>query len=236
MDLLLLQINFTTVLKVLQTGTPIAVLVTIVGLVWHFAYTYSRDKSRDEQARQQRELEREKFDHQKKLEREKFDHQAQLEKQRFDYEKQRWREELGRDIMVKLLAERVEAYEQLWKHIEVASISRNEDPTSQEAKETARKTATEIRKWRYGKGGLLAEDITRDAIYRFQQALWAYDGSEKSYRAMRQARKLVVRSLRSDLGLGEDASGRTIFEISAARQAQKEALEKTPPTSSEKVS
>ncbi len=72
--------------------------------------------------------------------------------------------------------------------------------------------------WRYGKGGLLAEETTRDAAFALQTALWEYNGTEETYRRMRSARRIFRDALRADIGLGEDVRGQTIFEASEKRQ------------------
>jgi hypothetical protein len=221
--------DLSTLSNTLQTGTPIAILVTIVGIIWQYMYTRSRDKLQDAQQKRTSDLEEEKFKRASALEQEKFDHQKALEKQRFEYEQRRWREELGREMMIKLLEERLTAYTQLWGYIEVAAKSGNEDRTI----ETARNTAREVHKWRYDKGGLLAEDITRDAVHEFQKALWNYDGSDTSYRAMRTARRFVLRSLRADLGLGKNVSGETIYQIVGERQEIGKELEELRATTGE---
>jgi hypothetical protein len=222
--------EFGPLVDVLRTGTPIAVLVTLVGYVWQGLYTHNRNKLQD--AQQERTLALQDAQHNRTLalEREKFKHQKDLESQRFEYEKDRWREELGREMMIKLLDERVTAYADLWGLIEFASSSNKERD-----KATARHIAGEVREWRYGKGNLLAEDITRDAVYEFQKALWSYDPDyEPSYQKMRDARKLVLRSLRADLGLGKNVSGETIYEILAARQAIGQELDEKFPTDGER--
>ncbi|MBK8434442.1 MAG: hypothetical protein IPL28_25525 [Chloroflexi bacterium] len=78
--------------------------------------------------------------------------------------------------------------------------------------------AEQILKWRYSKGGLLAEDVTRDAVYAFQQALWDFEGSPQKYHVIRRARKIVLISMRADIGLGEDISGQSIYKIGEKRQ------------------
>ena len=99
--------------------------------------------------------------------------------------------------------------------------------------EKAHSTPREVHKWRYDKGGLLAEDITRDAVREFQQALWRYDGSRESSQAMRAARRFVLRSLRADLGLGKNVSGQWIYQIVGERQEIGKELEEIRTTTGE---
>jgi hypothetical protein len=217
--------DLSTLGNTLQTGTPIAILVTIIGIIWQYTYRRSRDKLQDAQQKRESALEQERFERASALEQErfkrasaleqeKFNHQKALEELRFEYEQRRWREELGREMMIKLLEERLTAYTQLWGYIELAARSGLADLTIEKAHNTAR----EVHKWRYDKGGLLAEDSTRDAVREFQQALWRYDGSRESSQAMRAARRFVLRSLRADLGLGKNVSGQSIFQIVGERQ------------------
>ena len=73
--------DFQLFIDALLTGTPVAILVALVGIVWQAIYTRSRDKVHDEQI--QREL---------KLEDQKFKHQREIEELKFGYEQLRWRE------------------------------------------------------------------------------------------------------------------------------------------------
>jgi hypothetical protein len=194
--------DFKLLVDSLLTGAPVAVLVALVGLVWEVFYAYRRDKTHDKQ-----------FEQEQKLERQKFEHQKELEDIKFQYEMRRWREDLGKELISKLMTERISSYAQLWKIMEGVATSRK--PFTPD---TTKDLAGQIIEWRYSKGGLLAEDVTRDAVFAFQQALWDYDGSRDKYVVIRQARKLVLRSIRADLGLGEDVSGQSIYEIAEKRQ------------------
>ena len=101
--------DFTLFVNTLLTGTPIAILAAVVGLVWQILYVRSRDKLHDEQIK-----------HEIKLEEQKFKHQKELEELRFEYEQRQWRESLGKELILKLLTERIEAFAQLWKIMEGA--------------------------------------------------------------------------------------------------------------------
>lgn len=194
--------DFSLFVNTLMTGTPVAILAAAVGLIWQVLYVRSRDKLQDEQMK--REI---------KLEEQKFKHNKELEELRFQYEQRRWRESLGKELILKLLAERIESFARLWQIMEGISTSQKKV-----APEETRALAGEVLKWRYGKGGLLAEDVTRDAVFAFQQALWDYDGSKEKYQVIRRTRKLVLISMRADMGLSEDISGQSIYKIAEKRQ------------------
>jgi hypothetical protein len=194
--------DFALFVNTLLTGTPIAILAAAVGLIWQALYVRSRDKLQDEQMK--REL---------NLEGQKFQHSKELEELRFQYEQRRWRESLGKELILKLLAERIESFAKLWQTMEGISTSK-----TKVTPEDSRVIAGEVLKWRYSKGGLLAEDVTRDAVFAFQQALWNYDGSKEKYHVIRRTRKLVLVSMRADMGLGEDISGQSIYKIAEKRQ------------------
>jgi hypothetical protein len=194
--------DFGLLVNTLLTGTPIAILVAVVGLIWQAFYVRSRNKLQDQQMKREIELEERKFEHNKKL-----------EELRFEYEQRRWRESLGKELILKLLTERIESYTRLWQIMEGVSTSKTEVKPN-----VTRAMAEDVLKWRYGKGGLLAEDVTRDAVFAFQQALWDYDGLKQKYHVIRRARKIVLISMRADLGLGEDISGQSIYKIAEKRQ------------------
>jgi hypothetical protein len=80
-----------TFIDALIHGTPIAILAAAVGVLWQTAYALIRDRIHDKQL--QSEL---------RLEQQKFDHQQKLEDLKFEYEKQRWREQLARELTMKL--------------------------------------------------------------------------------------------------------------------------------------
>jgi hypothetical protein len=189
----------------LLTGTPLAILAALVGVVWQLFYVRSRDRLHDEQIRREMEIEKRKFGHQK-----------ELEILRFEYEQRRWREELARDITIKIVEGRIEEYSRVWSYIESMAFFQYE--TGDFAPDIAKKLAIKLRDWRYSKGGLLAEATTREATYTLQTALFKYDGSKESYKSIRRARSIFRDALRADIGLGEDVRGQTIFEATEQRQ------------------
>jgi hypothetical protein len=196
-------VNFEPFVDALLTGTPLAILAAAVGVIWQIVYTRSRDRLQEAQV--EREL---------RLQEQRFEHEKNLERIRFEYEQRRWREGLAQELTVQLFRERVDGFVEIWREIEVLSTSKKENLTP----EAARELADEIQTWRYAKGGLLAEDTTRNAAYLLQTALWRYTASHESYVQMRRARNLLRNALRADLGLGEDVTGRTIYEKTGARQ------------------
>jgi|ERR1051326_258733 hypothetical protein len=189
-------------------GIPWAVLIAAVGAVWQLIYAYIRDRSRDKEE-----------DRKHTFERAKFENQKTLELIRFEYEQRRWREQLATQLSLKHVDARLTEYAHLWSYVRVAAKhNAGKSLTPEKAKDTAAAVET----WRYSSGGLLAEEITRDAALAFQGALWNYDASEEGYNRIRQARRLLRDALRSDLGLGEDSSGQTIFDAAERRQKIKE--------------
>jgi hypothetical protein len=76
-----------------------------------------------------------------------------------------------------------------------------------------RELANHVKSWRYFAGGLLAEPTTRDAAYAFQQAAWDYNGTKEGYKRIRLARRILRDSLRSDIGVGVDISGRSLIDV-----------------------
>src|SRR5688572_25708834 len=104
---------FKLFIDALLTGTPVAILAALVGIVWQAMYTRRRDKVHDEQV--QREL---------KLEDQKFKHQQEIEKMKFGYEQLRWREELAREIALKHVEVRLEEYAKVWSYVE--GVARNQ--------------------------------------------------------------------------------------------------------------
>ena len=183
-----------TFLDVLKQGSPFAILIGLVGLLWQFAYGLLRDRAHDKQT--QREL---------ALERQKFEHQRTMEELKFDYQQRQWRETLGRDLMLKLVDARLEEYSKAWALLEGVAQHHSETLTP----ESAKSISVQVKEWRYSRGGLLAEETTREAALAFQQALWRYDGSRPAYRLIRQARSLLRDALRADMGLSGDIYQRT---------------------------
>ena len=208
--------DFQLVIDAFLTGTPVAILVALVGIVWQAIYTHSRDKAHDEQVK--REL---------KLEDQKFNHQQEIEKLKFGYEQLRWREELAREIALKHVEVRLEEYTKAWSYIE--EIARNQLDTGKLTPETTKEIAQQIKNWRYSKGGLIAEEITRDAAFALQRALWEYDGSKVAYSRVRRARKIFRDALRADTGIGEVA-GQSIIILTEGRQKIREELIKLQTT------
>jgi len=194
--------EFGTFVSALLNGTPIAVLAAAVGVIWQTFYTYSRDKLEREQTKRQLELEKQKFEHQKDIERLKF-----------EYEQRRWREELGREITIKLMELRIGKYSEIWHLIQKISFS--EKITSKSAKTVA----NSIKDWRYELGELITEQVTSDAILALQKELWDnYDESPEAFKRLRNLRLIVLKALRTDIGLGENVSGQTIYQIVENRQ------------------
>ncbi len=193
-----------TFVQTLITGTPVAILVALVGVLWELLYTRSRDKIHDKQMQRQLDLEEKKYEHQKKL-----------EKLRFEYDQRHWKEELAKGITQELVKERINEYTKIWQKIErIASHHRQEGELTPDI---TRALAQEVKKWRYGKGGLLSEKTTRDVAYAFQKALWEYDGSSFSYKKIRNARRIFRDAIRSDIGLAENIMGKTLYEVTEER-------------------
>ncbi len=214
--------DFKSFVEALLTGTPSAILVTLVGVIWQVVYVHSRDKLRDEQARRELNLELQKFEHQEKLDKRRFEHQKELETLRFEYEQRKWREELAKEISVKLVDIRAGEYATIWSQIE--SIAANKQESGKLTPEVTRALSEKVKAWRYSKGALVAEETTRDAAMAFQKALWDYDGS-RTYRQMRKARRLFRNAMRADLGVGENIEGKTIIEITEQRNKIKKELQ-----------
>ena len=193
--------GFEIFIDTLLNGTPIAILAAVVGVIWQVFYTYSRDKLEQEQNKRQLALEQQKFEHEKDIERLKF-----------EYEQRKWREELGREITIKLMELRIKEYSDVWNIIQKISFS------EKMTKETSQSVANEIRSWRYELGEIITEQVTSDSIMALQKALWAYDESQESFKRIRDLRLIVLRALRTDIGLGENVSGQTIYQIVENRQ------------------
>jgi len=199
------MIDFKVFVDALVKGTPWAILIAGIGAIWQLVYVYSRDKIRDKQAVRQMALEEKKFEHQKLLESIKF-----------EYEQRRWREQLGLQLALKHVDARLEEYAKAWSYIEAVATHRMDDGSL--SAEVTKKVASNIKSWRYAKGGLLAEETTRDAAYALQRVLWEYSGTTEDYKRIRSARWLFREALRADTGLGEDMTGQTIFDATEKRQ------------------
>jgi hypothetical protein len=200
-----ISMDFKLFVDSLLTGTPLAILAALVGVIWQALYVRSRDRLHDEQIRREMDIERRKFEHQK-----------ELEVLRFEYEQRRWREELARDITVKIVESRIEEYSKVWSYIE--SVAKFHFDMGNFTIDSARKVAQNLKDWRYGKGGLLAEATTREATYTLQTALFKYDETKESFKSIRRARSIFRDALRADIGLGENVKGQTIFESIEERQ------------------
>ena len=200
--------DFKTFVNALLHGTPIAILASAVAVIWQVAYTLSRDRFHDRQAKRELELEQQKFEQQRKL-----------EELKFQYEQRRWREQLARDLAVKLVESRLDEYSKVWSYIE--GVAKSQHEMGAFTPEVAKSIAEKIKAWRYSKGGLLAEETTRSAAMAFQNALWNYDGSDAAYRRIRRGRFLFRDAIRADMGLTEE-----IFQLAEKRQKVREELEK----------
>jgi hypothetical protein len=172
-------------------GTPIAVLAALVGVLWQTTYALLRDRIHDKQA--QRELQ---------LEEQKFEQQRKLEDLKFTYEKQQWREQLARELTMKLVDARLDEYSRIWSYVRVVARSGMDRGTF--TPEVAKDLADKVQAWRFSKGGLLAEETTRGAVYAFQRALWDYDGTVDSFHRVRQGRFVLRDAIRADIGLTGD--------------------------------
>jgi hypothetical protein len=203
-------------LDTLSTGTPIAILVAFVGISLQYAHTAMRERANDRQKDREFELNEQKFQHQQQLEEKKFEYDKRLEEKKFEYEQSRWREQLGREITVRLVEVRLEEYSRVWSNVMGIAKSERAGLTPQSAKEIAR----QIREWRYSKGGLLAEENARDAAYALQKVLFRYDGSDGDWRHVRDARKIFRNAIRADMGLSE-----AIYEITQERQKVRRSLD-----------
>jgi hypothetical protein len=202
--------DFKPFIDAILTGTPLAILAAAVGVIWQMLYTRSRDRLQESQ-----------IDQELRLAEQQFKNGKRLEKIKFEYEQRQWREGLAQELTVRLFEARVDNYVEIWRGIEVLSTSKKDKLTP----EAARKLAEKIQSWRYAKGGFLAENTTRDAAYLLQKALWQYDTSSRSYKQLRKVRRLFRDALRADLGLGEYATGQTIYDKTSARQKIRDEIE-----------
>jgi hypothetical protein len=66
--------NFKLLVDTLTTGTPIAVLVALVGVIWQAIHEYSRNKFNDENTLRKQDLAQRKFKYQKELEELQFEY------------------------------------------------------------------------------------------------------------------------------------------------------------------
>lgn len=181
---------------VLVHGTPLAILVAVVGLLWQTVYALLRDHIHDNQA--EREL---------KLEQQKFDHQHKLEDLKFTYAQKQWREQLACELTVKLVDARLEEYSKLWSCVRLVARSGMQNGSFTPA--VARDLAEKVQAWRFSKGGLLAEETTRGAAYTLQTALWDFDGTLDSFHRAHSLRFVLRNAIRADIGLTGDVFQRT---------------------------
>jgi|GEM_PF-3267612 len=214
--------DFKIFIDTLLTGTPIAILAALVGIVWQAIYVHSRDKLHDEQVKRELDIEQKKFDAQLEIDKQRFEHQKQLEILRFQYEQKRWREELAREITLRLVEARIKENSEVW--IWVKSIALHQLQDGKWPLDHTKTLAQKIKEWRYGKGGLLAEEVTRDVAFTFQTALWEYNGSQENYKRIRQIRRIFREALRADMGMGENIRGQTIYETAEKHQKIKKEL------------
>ncbi len=207
--------DFRVLVETLVKGSPWAVMIAAIGVIWQLVYAYTRDKSNDREASLKRGLETEKFEYQKAIEDSKFKHQRDMEGLRFEYEQRRWREQLALQLVQKQVDARLAEYPELWYH--VGAVANHNAETNSLTTESAKNISSAVENWRYSKGGLLAEETTREAAVAFQAALWEYDGSAGGFTRIRDARRLLRAALRADMGLGEDAQGHSIFHVTESR-------------------
>ena len=208
--------DFKPIVDALIKDAPTAVYVALIGIIWQIVYALVKDYLARKDALEKLKLETERFTFQSKAEALRFEHQRALEKQKFEYEKLKWREQLSLELAKRHLDARLDAYPPLWSHVRV--VARHTERSGTLTPDQCKSIATEIEAWRYGKGGLLAEETTRDAAMTLQSALWQYDSTPESFVRVRQARRLVRAALRADMGLGANSEGQDIFDASAARQ------------------
>jgi hypothetical protein len=208
--------DFKPVIDALIHGesAALAVYVALIGVLWQIVYAIVKDRLARKDAAERFRLESEKFASQSKLDLARFEHERGLENQKFEYDKLKWRETLSLEVAKRLLDARLEAYPPIWEL--VRAVARHTQRSDELHPDRCKALAQDVETWRYGKGGLLAEDTTRDAALALQSALWEYDGSPEGYRKVRLARRLVRKALRADMGLGSE--GQDIFYQTAVRQ------------------
>lgn len=218
------MVDFKILVEALLKSAPWAVFAAAVGVIWQLVYVHGRDKVRDAQVKRELEQESKKFEHQQVLESNKFEYQQHIEAMKFEYEQRRWREQLSLQLALKHVDARLEEYSKAWSYVE--AVAKHKMADGDITPEVTKAVAGKIKTWRYSKGGLLAEETTRDAAYTFQRALWGYDGSKEGYDRIRHARKLFRYALRADTGLGEDVTGQSIYDAAEERQKIRDELGK----------
>jgi hypothetical protein len=164
-------------------------------------YNHSREAFHDKQTTDELEFERQKFSHQKAM-----------EELRQEHEQRRWREDFTIQMTLKLVDVRLTEYAPIWAHVSKVAKSVVLTPA------LTQELAGQIRDWRYAKGGLLADEATRQAAVDFQEALWEFDGTPNSEKRLRDFRARFRDALRADVGMGENALRlRLIDEINTAQ-------------------
>lgn len=103
---------------------------------------------------------------------------SDLEKKRFDHERQEWREELSNQVTLKILEARLKEYGYLWARIEL--VAKHQMSLGDLTQDLTRQLASDVQKWRYSLGGLLAAPLTRNAAIAFQTAVLDFKGNEES--------------------------------------------------------
>ncbi len=158
------------------------------------------------------------------LEERRHAHESRLQTARFDYEKEKWREDLSLEVARRHLEVRIDETPKLWSLVRGVAyhLTSNESLEVEHTKAIAK----EVEAWRYSRGGLVAEEETRDVALAFQTVLWDNSGTKADYKKIRQVRRLLVRCLRADLGLGRTADGEDIYGRVEARFGLKERLSK----------
>jgi hypothetical protein len=208
--------DFKVLVEAIDKGVPLAILIAAIGAIWQLIYAYTRDKLNYKEAALKRELETAKFEYQKALEAQKFEHQSKIEQLKFEYDQRKWKEQLALQLAHRHVDARLVEYPPLWSI--VRAVAKHKATSGDLTSELTWQIAGEVEAWRYSKGGLLAEETTRDAALAFQTALWHYDGSKEAYSRILYARRLLRASLRADMGLGVDALGKSIFDTTEDRQ------------------
>jgi hypothetical protein len=198
------MVDFKVLVEAAMKGAPPAIFIALIGVIWQLIYAHTRDKFNDKEAVLKRDLETAKFEYQREIEHIKF-----------EYDHRKWKEQLALQLAQKHVDARLSEYPSMWTI--VRGVAKHNHETNNLTSEASRAIATEVETWRYSKGGLLAEETTRDAALAFQKALWDYDGSKEMFSSIRHARRLLRASLRADMGLGEDSYGQSIYDLTATR-------------------